>query len=114
MNYFKTLTVCLALLIGQFAAADIRTIALASEITLSDFRAPSSVNGVTSFKTCEDCRLQVVSVTKNTRYQINNHTVTLQNFRKSISTLVDRERETVIVTHHLESDVITSISINLL
>ena len=113
MNYFRTLTLCLALLVGHFATADIRTITLASEISLSEFRVPASVNGVASFKKCESCELQVVSVTRDTRYEFNHRVVTLQDFRSSLSTVTNRERETVIVMHHLESDVITSISLNL-
>jgi len=113
MNYFRTFTLCLALLVGQFVAADIKTITLASEISLSEFRAPASINGVASFRKCESCELQVVSVTRNTRYEFNRHVVTLQKFRKSLATVTNRERETVIVKHHLESDVITSISLNL-
>jgi hypothetical protein len=113
MNTLRTLTLILALLVGQFAAADIRTITLASEISLSEFRVPASMNGVASFKKCESCELQVVSVTRNTRYEFNRHEVTLQEFRRSLSTVTNRERRTVIVMHHLESDVITSISLNL-
>jgi hypothetical protein len=113
MNTLRTFTICLALLISHLATADIKTIALASEVSLSEFRVPASVNGVASFKTCESCELQVVSVTSNTRYEINHRTVKLQEFRKSLSTVSNRDRKTVIVMHHLESDVITSISINL-
>ena len=113
MNTFRTLTLILALLVGQFAAADIRTISLASEVSLSEFRVPASANGVASFKKCESCKLQVVSVTSNTRYEFNHRNVTLQDFRSALSTVTNRERRTVIVMHHLESDVITSISLNL-
>ena len=113
MNYFRTFTLCLALLVGQFAAADIRIITLASEISLSEFRVPASMNGVASYKKCESCKLQVVSVTGDTRYKFNHREVTLKEFRKSLSTVTNRERRTVIVMHHLESDVITSIALNL-
>ena len=113
MNYLRTLTICLVLLASPFATADIKTIILASEISLSDFRVPASANGVASFKACESCDMQVVSVTSNTRYEINNRVVKLPDFRKSLSTVSNRDRKTVIVMHHLESDVITSISITL-
>lgn len=113
MNHLKNIFLGLALVASQSATADFRTITLASEIALSDFRAPASVNGVASYKTCESCELEVVSVTASTRYEINNRAVTLQDFRISLGTVVNRERRTVIVMHHLESDVITSISIDL-
>jgi hypothetical protein len=113
MNIWKSFVLGLTLIVGHSAMAEPRTIALASEIALSEFRVPASANGVASFKACATCELQVVSVTGHTRYEINNRVVTLRDFRKSLSTVTNRERRTVIVKHHLESDVITSISINL-
>jgi hypothetical protein len=113
MNAFRIGSLFVALLVAHFAAADIRTITLASEISLSDFRVPASENGVASFKECESCELKVVAVTSDTRYEFNGHTVTLQDFRKSLSKVSNREQETVIVMRHLESDVITSISLSL-
>jgi hypothetical protein len=113
MNYLKTIALCLALVVSQLATADIKHITVASEVRLSDFRAPASVNGIASFKDCESCQLQNVSVTKNTRYEINNQVVTLQDFRKSLSTVTNRDRIAVTVIRHLESDVVTLISTNL-
>jgi biopolymer transport protein ExbD len=113
MNYWKNLGLCLALIAGHSATADIKTITLASEIALNNFRVPASASGVASFKACESCKTRTVNVTTSTRYEINKQAVTLQNFRKSLSTVVNRKRATVIVMHHLESDVITSISVDL-
>lgn len=113
MKYLRILTIGFVLFASQFAAADIKTIILASEVSLSEFRTPASANGIASFKKCESCDVQNVSVTENTRYAINNRVVSLPDFRRSLSTVTNRERKTVIVMHHLESDVITSISITL-
>jgi len=57
MNYLKTIALCLALVVSQLATADIKHITVASEVRLSDFRAPASVNGIASFKDCESCRI---------------------------------------------------------
>jgi len=113
MRLLRIFALSLALFIGQFAAAVPKTITLANEVSLSEFRPPASLNGIVSFKTCASCELQVIAVTQNTRYSINNRTVKLQDFRQALSGVTNRERETVIVMHHLESDVVTSISINL-
>ena len=113
MNYRNLLFLGIALLTWQSATAEMRVITLASEVALSEFRVPASPNGVASFKTCPECELQVVSVTQNTRYELNNQSVTLQDFRMSLSTVLDRDAATVIVMHHLESDLITLIAINL-
>jgi hypothetical protein len=113
MNYWKGLVLGIALVAGNIAIADITTIVRAHEISLSDFRAPASVNGMVSFKNCESCDVRLVNVTSTTQYLLNNRSVTLPQFRKRLSTVQDRNVETVIVMHHIESDVVTSISINL-
>lgn len=95
------------------ALADFTTIELASEVRLSDFRAPQSANGVTSFKSCGNCDLQVVNVTGDTRYFVNGKSVELSEFRRQLSLVQDRDSEMVIVRHHLEDDVITAISVSL-
>ncbi|MDH3275213.1 MAG: hypothetical protein OEM64_04940 [Gammaproteobacteria bacterium] len=113
MNYLKGLVLGFALIAGHSAMADFKTITRAYEVVLSDFRAPASVNGIVSFKTCESCEVQTVNVSSTTRYQLNDRTVTLPQFRRSLSTVQDRSDETIVVMHHLESDVVTSISISL-
>ena len=60
MKYWK-MAIIAALLCGiGLANADMRTVERASEVVLSDFRAPASENGIASFKTCPDCKQQVV------------------------------------------------------
>ena len=113
MDYWKGMVLGLVLVISQTALADFRTITRAHEISLSDFRAPASVNGIVSFKLCESCEMQTVNVTTATQYILNTRSVALPKFRKSLSSVQDQSRETVTVLHHLESDVITSISVSL-
>jgi hypothetical protein len=104
---------CLPILWASSALADFTTIELANEVRLSDFRAPQSANGVTSFKACGTCDLQVVNVTDDTRYMVNGQSVELSEFRRRLALVQDRDREMLIVRHHLEDDVITVISIRL-
>ncbi len=104
---------CLPIIWTGSALADFTTIELASEVRLSNFRAPQSPNGVTSFKACDDCELQVVNVTEDTRYVVNRQPVELGEFRRRLALVQDRDGEMLIVRHHLEDDVITVISISL-
>lgn len=113
MKLWKLLLIILSTALPGMAAADIQTISLAHEVRLSDFRAPQSVNGVASFKTCPSCELQVVNVTADTLYRVNGKRVSLQEFRRMTSLAQNRERELVVVSHHLENDVISLISISL-
>lgn len=113
MRLRKIILFCLPFVWASSALADFTTIELASEVRLSDFRAPQSVNGFTSFKSCNACELQVVNVSANTRYLVNGQSVELNEFRRRLSLVHDREKEMVIVRHHLENDVITVISISL-
>lgn len=108
-----TLILAAQILAVQSALADFTTVARASEVRLSEFRLPASVNGITSFKPCGACAMQSVSVNAETRYRLNDRNVSLPELRKSLATVSNRDRKTVIVTHHLESDLITQISIKL-
>ena len=89
------------------------TIEQAHEVRLGDFRPPQSANGITSFKACPACDMQVVKVSAGTRYIVNGESVELAEFRRRIALVQDRDSEMLIVRHHLEDDVITVISISL-
>ena len=88
-------------------------ISQAYELTLSNFRAPATENGSVSFKECDDCERMTVRVTAGTRYTINGKTVRLQDFRKAISRVNNRDGVGMTVLHHLESDTIELINVSL-
>jgi len=95
------------------ATADIRTIAAAYEVTLSDLKMPASENGVLAFRQCSTCDLEVVSVSDHTEYVLNHKDVDLADFRRSLAAVRDRSAITVIVKHHFESDTIVWVSVTL-
>lgn len=95
------------------ALAEFTTIARAYEVVLNDFRAPATVNGTAGFKACQDCQQMTKRVTPDTVYLLNNRKVRLADFRDAISRVSNRQDETVVVLHHLELDIVTSISIQL-
>lgn len=112
MQYPKTITaiiLCLALP----AAADFQIISRAYEIALNNFQAPVTLGAAAIFRECDECESHTVRVTANTEYRINNKSVTLEEFRKSIFTVRNRSAETVVVLHHLESDTVERILVML-
>jgi hypothetical protein len=110
MNVRKIIAVAL-LTLSLPAAADFVIVSEAYEIALSDFRVPATPSSGAQFKQCEECDYQTVRVTPGTQYVVNGKAVTLKEFRKRVFDIRDRTAATVIVLHHLESDVIESVSI---
>ena len=95
------------------AAAEFVTVALAYEIALDNFSAPTSTNAAVIFRECDSCEAHSVRVTANTDYRINDQSVSLQEFRKRIFPVQNRSEQTVIVLRHLASDTIEQILIDL-
>jgi len=93
------------------AAADFTTIAEAYELALSDLNVPATPSSGIVFKKCADCDTQVVRVTPGTTYSINGQALPLKEFRKRVFNITDRAHTAVTVIHHLEADVILSVSV---
>lgn len=113
MRFIKLIVLAVFVLAGQTAMADFKTVTRANEVRLNEFRLPASVNGIASFKACGACGMQTVNVSTDTRYVLNDEFVSLPEMRRSLALVSNRDRKTVIVMHHLESDLITQISIKL-
>lgn len=107
----KKLTTIVLLGISVSAAAQFTTVARAYEIPFSEFRAPATPNGATSFRECADCEMLYVRVTPETRYSINGKVVRFDKFREALQLVRDRENTTVVLKHHLESDTVVSIDV---
>ncbi len=95
------------------AAADFRTIIEAYEVFVGDMRLPRSEGGTLTFKRCADCELQTVRVNGKTRYVLNDRDVALAKFREELKHLRHKKTEAATVMHHLESNTITAIKVNL-
>jgi hypothetical protein len=93
------------------AAADFTTIAEAYELTLSNVQIPATPSSGISFRTCDDCEMQLVRVTPNTQYNVNGETYPLKEFRKRVFNIKNRSDTFVGILHHLESDVVLSVSV---
>jgi len=109
----KTLMTITLLCLGQLAFGQGAIISQGYEVALSNFQAPASANGGVSFQECDDCSRMNVRVTDSTRYTINGKAVRLEDFKKAVSQVRDRDEVTLTVLHHLESDTIEMIDVSL-
>ena len=109
----KTLMAVTLLSIGQLAFGQGQVISQAYEVALSNFQAPATENGGVAFQECDDCDRMSVRVTAATRYTINGKTVRLEDFKKAVSQVRDRDEVALTVLHHLESDTIEMIDVSL-
>jgi len=103
----------LLILISVAAAAQFRTIELAHEVPLTEFVVPVTQNGTLTFRGCPDCEAFSSRLTPNTLYVINKQPVTLQEFRKQVTSVSDRNEYYLTVVQHLETNTVTKVSIKL-
>lgn len=113
MKRFTKLLAALSLAVCLPAAADFTTVERAYEVPLSLYRAPATSAGSLAFKQCDSCDLQVIRVNPATNYVFNREPVKLAEFRKALSGVNNRSSRFVIILHHLESDTVTSVTLNL-
>ena len=107
----RTLFITAALACSLVTAAQGDVVSRAYEVALDEFLAPATENGAAAFKPCSNCQQVLVRVTPNTRYLINGQIVRLDDFRRVVGEAHDRDRQTVTVLHHLESDTVISIDL---
>lgn len=106
------LLVAAFLVISVPASADFETVERAYEVPLNLYRAPATEAGSLAFKECDHCDLRVLRVNNGTRYIWNNESLELADFRKALARVNDRSNVFIIVLHHLESDTVTSVTLN--
>ena len=112
MNIKSIISVTLLCLGLSAAAQSGEVVSQAYEVSLSNFRAPATVNGGVSFKECDSCDRRIVRVAAGTRYSVNGKAVRLEDFRRAIAQ-ADRDETWLTVLHHLESDTIEMIAVSL-
>ena len=93
------------------AAADFRTVAEAYELALSDVTIPATPSSGITFRKCADCDKETVRVTPTTQYSVNGQVYPLKGVRRLCFDSGDRANTFVSVVHHLESDVVLSVSV---
>ena len=110
---FKAMIAAIVLALSVPAFAQITTIALAHEVNLNDVRFPQSTSGTIGYRPCAECEYTTKRVSGDTRWVLNGQPVTLERFRESLARITNRNTEIVTITHHLEQDRITEVSIYL-
>ena len=110
---YRKLLILVLLGLSLSAAADLTTITAAYEVAVSDLRLPGSENGTLTFKRCPDCEVQTLRVTGKTRYVVNDHGVALAEFKNQLRGVRNRNTVAATVMHHLESNTITAVRVNL-
>lgn len=101
------------MLMSVSVGAQFRTIELAHEVPLTEFVVPVTQNGMLSFRGCEECESFSSRLTPNTLYVINKQPVSLQEFRKQVTSVGDRSKYYLTVVQHLETNTVTKVSIKL-
>ena len=107
-------TVLFALVLGLSlpAAASFEIVSKAHEVSLTDLRLPGSTSGTLTFKPCNKCDYKTVRVTTQTQYETNRRRLELEDFRKQLGSIRNRQDVTVTVLHHLESDTIKAVRVH--
>lgn len=80
---------------------------------MNRIRMPATSAGALAFKQCEECDVRLIRVTGHTQYVFNSEHLELREFRKAFSRINDRAKRTIIVLHHLESDTVVKVTVNL-
>jgi len=107
----KTITLILALILTVPAFAEFTLITQGYEVTLGDVRLPRNDGGTISFKPCDDCDYLTRRVSHDARWQINDQSMTLAQFKKRISLMPDHDEREVTVTRHIEQNRITKVKV---
>ena len=93
------------------AAAEFTTVTKAYEMALSDVRVPATPSSGVMFRECKTCDMTTKRVTPNTQYVLNGKSYPLQDFRRNVFRISNRAETMVIVALHLESDIVTKVTV---
>lgn len=111
--HIQRLMVLIILGLSLTAAADFRTITEVHEVNLIFLRLPGTPSGTLSFAECADCDSQTIRVSPATHYVINGRTVSLADFKRAVASVTNREDTIINVSHHLESNTVTTVTAKL-
>lgn len=108
------LTSAIAVLLLSFSvSAQFQTLQLAHEVPVSQFVVPVTQNGTLNFKSCDECEQFSARLTPQTRFIVNRKNVELKEFRAAVLGLRSRRDDTIVILQHLDSNTITSISVEI-
>jgi hypothetical protein len=109
---FAVLIASITLALSLPSMAQFRTIAEAYEVRLSDLRLPQSEGGTVAYKSCDACAYESKLVSDDVQWVFDGRSLSLEEFRRNLAAVTDRENTPVMVMHHLESDRVTRVSVH--
>ena len=111
--HIRKLLVLMILGLSLTAAAEFRTTIEVYEINFVNVRLPGTEGGTISIKHCNACEAQLLRVTATTRYVVNGRSVRLADFRRSLTSIRNRDDVDIDVFHDLQSNTVTRVRVNL-
>jgi len=107
----KLLITAIALFLALPAAAEMKVITEGYECSLGNVRLPQSDSGTIAYKQCDSCDYQTNRVASDAVWELNGKPMRLQDFRKQLSQVRDRNDQTITVYRHLEQNRVVKVSI---
>lgn len=106
----KLTIAAIVLFLSMPAVADFTPVTDGYELDLGDIRLPRNDGGTIAFKPCDECDYVTRRLSLEVRWQINGQAVTLSQFRERTGLLGDRDKHSVYISRHIESNQITNVS----
>ena len=107
----KLLITAIALFLALPVAAEMKVITEGYECSLGNVRLPQSDGGTIAYKECDACDYQTNRVAVDAVWELNGKAMRLQDFRKRLADVRDRDDQTITVFRHLEQNRVTKVSI---
>ncbi len=107
----KLIIAALLMALTTPASAVFDVITESYEVILSEVRLPRNSYGTIAFKPCEQCDYLTKRIAENAHWKFNGNQLDLEKFRQLTANLGDQSALPVTITHHVESDRITEVSI---
>lgn len=111
MKTIKTFAIAAALLFSLATFAQSLPPSKTFEISIFSVRMPVSESGTISIRECEDCDYHSIRVTPQTQYLINDHAMTLEQFRQALTEMRQRGDTTVNVQRDDTSNTVVTVRV---
>ena len=106
---FRIIFAASLLCLSLAAAAQLKTISEAYEVSVTDLRLPASEIGTITLRKCPECKFESLQVLETTVYEFNGEQMSLEKFRRSVANLYSSKNIPVQVLHHLESNQVRNV-----
>ena len=108
---FKVLIAAILFALSLPVAAEWEPPQKSHEARLSDLRLPQNEAGTIGFKPCRDCSYEVRRVTANTEWIINGQRMSLEDFKRNLRRISDREDTPATVVEQFEDKWVSHVKV---